>query len=150
MVSRADTFTANKRKSEFFSDFHNNFDKSPIGEQLARVTNERAVSQSIRNLIMTNLGERPFQPNIGSDVLASLFENISEPVLNILEYNIERVIQNYEPRANILQININSPLIDSSSDVVTVDSNEIIINIRYVLINNPDPIDLSIVLKKIR
>ena len=72
-ITRADTFTESKKKIEFFSDFTNSFAKTPFGDQLGKLTNERSVSQSLKNLILTNLGERLFQPFVGSNVNAILF-----------------------------------------------------------------------------
>ena len=73
--TRAESISPKEKQGEFFSDFLNSFAKTPVGNQLGRVTNEKAVNQSLRNLIKTNVGERLYQPLIGSDVNASLFEN---------------------------------------------------------------------------
>jgi len=72
--TRAESFTANKKQTEYFSDFLNSFAKTPVGDKLARVTNEQSVNQSLRNIIKTINGERLFNPDFGSQVLSSLFE----------------------------------------------------------------------------
>lgn len=140
MVTRADSFTPLKKQQEYFSDFLNSFAKTPVGNQLARLTNVQSVNQSIQNLIKTNLGERLFQPSIGGNVHHSLFENINQPMINNLEYYIERTITQNEPRAVLLNVEIN-PL----EDWVTLN-----VTITYTLINNPDPIVLDVILKKVR
>ena len=56
-ITRANTLTAAKKQQEFFSDFFDSFVKTPFGNDLARITNERDVNQSLKNLIQTNLGE---------------------------------------------------------------------------------------------
>ena len=73
MAPRADIVQRTK-PVEYFSDFLNNMDVHPVNKSLGRVINEEAVKQSLKNLILTNSGERLFQPTIGSDVYKSLFE----------------------------------------------------------------------------
>jgi phage baseplate assembly protein W len=138
--TRANSFSKNNVKEDLFSDFLNSFAKSPVGEQLGRVANERAINQSLKNLIKTNLGERLFQPFIGSNVYATLFENNTSEALNNLEFYIENTVRNNEPRVNLLQA-IVSP---------TNSEHEIEINIIYNIINNPEPISLSFILKRVR
>lgn len=151
-ITRADTLTTAKRKTEFFSDFLDSFAMSPIGNQLARITNEKSVSQSIRNLILTNFGERLFQPALGSNVTASLFENNTTISTFSLEKYIEDLIANYEKRARLLKVEIsntyeNGGLIANNKNL---NENYILVNIVYNLINNPDPIVLNIFLKRVR
>ncbi|MDA8752505.1 hypothetical protein N9M52_00725, partial [bacterium] len=76
--------TPRTRSTEFFSDFTREFDSIPGRTDLARLINENAVKESIFNLIMTDRGERLFQPNIGCDIRGSLFENIDPNTMLIL------------------------------------------------------------------
>jgi phage baseplate assembly protein W len=139
-ITRADTFTESKKKIEFFSDFTNSFAKTPFGDQLGKLTNERSVSQSLKNLILTNLGERLFQPFVGSNVNSILFENNTEDTLNNLEFYIQNTIENNEPRVNLIQVLVNSGY----------GENSISITIVYNLINNPEPVSFSFLLKRVR
>lgn len=140
-ISRADTLTETKRQIEFFSDFMNDFDRTPFGNQLAKVTNVDAVNQSLRNLIKTNLGERFFQPIIGSNVYASLFENQDSDYLDVLEVFIKNTVENCEPRVKLISVDVSSDLNNE---------NYVNVTIIYYLINNSDPITLNILLKRIR
>ena len=140
-VTRADTLTGTKKQTEFFSDFVTSFSKTPLGNQLGRVSNEQSVNQSLRNLIKTNLGERLFQPLVGSDILKSLFENNTQENLDMLEFYIDTTVRNNEPRVNLLQTIINTELLGTNS---------LEISLIYNLINNPDPITLTILLKRVR
>ena len=151
-ITRADTLTTSKKKTEFFSDFLNSFAMSPVGNQLARVTNEKAVTQSIRNLVLTNFGERLFQPAIGSNVTASLFELNTNVSMYSLEQNIQDLISIYEKRANIIKVEILTTTDKSDSRITNFNINEhyITVNIVYNLINNPEPISLNIFLKRVR
>lgn len=150
-ATRADTLTGAKRNLEFFSDFLDSFAKTPVGDQLGRVVNEHAVNQSLRNLIKTNLGERLFQPYIGSDVYASLFEPNDVVLANRLQFNIETTIKNNEPRVHLLKVEVNStakPSINLSNKIY--DEHYLQVSITYALINNPTPITLTVFLKRVR
>jgi hypothetical protein len=144
-ISRAETLTTVTKKTEYFSDFSINLDKSPFGNDLAKISNEKSVNQSLRNLVKTNLGERLFQPTVGTDVYASLFELDTEsgggPHTDILIFNIKNMIKYNEPRIN---------LIDVTADVGDGQDNTISITIVYSLINNPDPTTLTMLLKRVR
>jgi len=135
--TRAESISPKEKQGEFFSDFLNSFAKTPIGEQLGRVTNEKAVNQSLRNLIKTNVGERLYQPFIGSNVNASLFDNNIEYQINNLQFFIETTIRNNEPRVNLVNVLIESSLDFNTSETnVPINENEIIITIVYTLINS--------------
>jgi phage baseplate assembly protein W len=140
-VTRADTLTGTKKQKDFFSDFVTSFATTPYGNQLGKVENEQAVNQSLRNLIKTNLGERLFQPLIGSDIYASLFELNTPESMDMIEMYIRNMISNSEKRVNLISV-------DVVSDVS--DENSIKITLIYNLINNPEPINLTLLLKRVR
>lgn len=139
-LTRAETLTGTTKIKENFSDFLTNFDMTPFGNQIGRVTNDKAVSQSLKNLIKTSLGERLFQPTIGSDVYAMLFENNLPEDVSLLELFIKNTIENNEPRANLLGVEVKN----------ISNENSIEISIYYTLINNPEPITLTVLLKRVR
>jgi phage baseplate assembly protein W len=142
LPTRADTLTGTKKQLEFFSDFNNNFTKTPYGNQLARVTNVEAINQSLRNLIKTNLGERPFQPFVGSDIYASLFENNNSDYMDLIEMFVTNTINNNEPRVKLISVTVGQE--------TGFNENEVQINIEYYIINNPDPVNLTVILKRVR
>ena len=150
--TRAESISPKEKQGEFFSDFLNSFAKTPIGEQLGRVTNEKAVNQSLRNLIKTNVGERLYQPFIGSNVNASLFENNTEAQLSKIEFFIETTILNNEPRVNLIDVLVESSLVQNTTQTNRpIDPNEIVVTIVYTLINSVEEIVLTIpLLKRVR
>lgn len=149
-LTRADSFTPLKRKQEFFSDFLNSFAKTPIGEQLGRVTNEQAVNQALRNLVKTNIGERLYQPGIGSNIYASLFELNTPPLINAMEFYIENTIKNNERRVNLVSVKVQSTLQIYNGIKTVRDDNSLTVTLVYNLINNPELITYNIILKRIR
>jgi phage baseplate assembly protein W len=138
--TRADTLIGTNKKFEFFSDFLTSFDKTPVGNQLARVINEKSVNQSLKNIILTNTGERFFNPFLGSNITASIFENIAYENLSTLEFYIQNAIENNEPRVNLLGVQL----------VPISEENSLEITLVYNLINNPEPITFTFLLKRIR
>lgn len=140
-LTRAETLTNTNFKIEYYSDFVTSFAKTPYGDQLAKVKNENSINQALRNLILTNPGDRPFQPFIGSGVMASLFENNTPENLHSLEFYIENSIKNYEPRVN---------LIDVQASSVDDNENEVTVSISYNTINNPEPTIFNFILKRVR
>ena len=150
--TRAESISPKEKQGEFFSDFLNSFAKTPVGNQLGRVTNEKAVNQSLRNLIKTNVGERLYQPLIGSDVNASLFELNTEAQLSKIEFFIETTILNNEPRVNLIDVLVESSLEQNTTQTNRpIDPNEIVVTIVYTLINSIEEIVLTIpLLKRVR
>lgn len=150
-LTRADSFTPLKRKQEFFSDFLDSFAKTPIGDQLGRVINEQAVNQSLRNLVKTNIGERLYQPGIGCNIYASLFELNTPPLINAMEFYIENTIRKNETRINLISVKVQSSIqIYEGIGTVGKDDNSLTVTLVYNLINNPERITYSIILKRIR
>jgi phage baseplate assembly protein W len=122
------------------SDFSNNLTPHPARKDLIALNNERAVTNSIKNLILTNRGERLYQPNIGSDINKLLFEPMSDAVVASLKSFIFATIDAYEPRAKIIDITAEPDFDNNGYDVT----------IRYVLINNSTPAAVNIKLNRVR
>lgn len=150
-VTRADTFTSQKKKFQYYSDFMDNFDQFPLGPELAVVSNEKAVTQSLKNLIFTNYGERVFQPNVGCNILGSLFELAGIPLQNFLVDSITATITTWEPRVILEQVivqDLSNP--QDYQQPANVDKNSIQVTIVYYLINNPTPVTILVMLRRLR
>ena len=90
-----------KRSSRIYKDLNLNFTANPITGDVATVTDVNAVKRSVRNLLLTNHYDRPFHPEIGSNIPYLLFENFGAVTCNQLARHIEEMITNFEPRANV-------------------------------------------------
>ena len=102
--------------------------------------NEQAVIRSIRNLLSTNLYERPFQPEVGSTLNALLFEPITSITATLIENEIVRMIKNYEPRATISQLNVTA----------RPDSNEFDVSLYVYIGNQTTPTAINLILQRTR
>jgi phage baseplate assembly protein W len=140
MSTRADRFTQIAKKQETFSDFLNNFDKTPVTSTLAKIVNEESIKQSLRNLILTNMGERLFQPLVGSNVNRSLFEPADSITADSLIYYIKNCIRQNEPR-----VLLNDVFVFANSD-----GNSFLVTIVFSVINNTAPISLDLILRRVR
>ena len=134
------TTTPLGKKRDLYSDFHKDLTVNPISLDLATKKNEESIKESLKNLILTDRGERLMQPNIGSDVRASLFENASPVTLKILEERVRDVINNYEPRVSIIEVDVNS----------LYDDNRVQITIYFYVKNREDPLSVDVFIERVR
>jgi hypothetical protein len=130
---------ANKQIQNDFSDFNNSMATKGDGD-LAKTVDEFAVAQSIKNLILTDKMERPFQPTLGCDIRKSLFENFTPQTITVAKQRIAETIGQYEPRAEIINI-------EASPDE---DNNALNMTIVFSLINSDVEQTLGLVLERIR
>ena len=130
---------ANKQIQNDFSDFNNSMVTKGDGD-LAKTVDEFAVAQSIKNLILTDKMERPFQPTVGCDIRKSLFENFTPQTITVAKQRIAETIGQYEPRAEIINI-------EASPDE---DNNALNMTIVFSLINSDVEQTLGLVLERIR
>ena len=94
------------RKSRAFKDISLSFSPHPITKDLPVLINERAIVRSVRNLVETIPTERFFQPNLGTDIRDSLFENYSRTTVNIIEDQVRDTVRNYEPRVGNVGVEV--------------------------------------------
>lgn len=128
------------KKREIYSDFGKDLLINPVSSDVSRKINEEAVKESIRNLVLTDRGERLFQPRIGCDVRALLFDNFTHETTDMVRKLIRETIENYEPRCNLITVDVSN----------RIDSNSIKIYIVFSIINSEEPVSLEIVLNRIR
>jgi len=142
-VTRIDKITRTNVASErkpYYSDFYTNFNVHPQNKRLAKYTNEESVKRSIRNLILTEKYDRPFQPEIGSRINSLLFENMSDTITDQIKKTIEETIQTYEPRARIVDVIVQANEPRHSYDVY----------IYFEVINSANPVTLNLTLYRVR
>ena len=102
--------TSKKRVNRIYSDLDLDFTRNPVTSDVVKLTDVEAVKRSVKNLIQTNHYERPFHPEIGSDVRALLFENMTPLTALNLERKVVEVLVNFEPRAKIVDVNANADI----------------------------------------
>ena len=95
-----------QRKSRAFKDISLSFSPHPITKDLPVLINERAIVRSVRNLVETIPTERFFQPNLGTEIRDTLFENFSRQTVNIIEDQVRDTVRAYEPRVGDVGVEV--------------------------------------------
>lgn len=108
-----------ERVSKGFKDISATFQISPINSDLISLKNANAIARSIRNLVFTLPGDKPFQPTVGSRVSELLFENFDKLTATSIRSEIENTINNYEPRVRLNEV-IVEPNFDNYEFNVTI------------------------------
>lgn len=113
-----------ERISIGFKDISLSLKMNPLTRDLSVLKNEQAIARSVQNLVMTIRGEKFFEPNIGTSINGLLFENIDLFTAKRIETEVIEVINNYEPRVELLET------------IVTPDYDEgaMVINIKYRIV----------------
>ena len=107
-----------ERVSQGFKDISMTFQANPLNEDLIALKNENAIARSIRNIVFTIPGEKFFNPNFGSRITESLFENIDDITATIIVDEIRESIQNYEPRVDLNNVEAFPNYDNNSFDLV--------------------------------
>ena len=123
-----------------FKDLDLNFNIHPVRKDISKSIGPMAVVNSIKNLILTNHYERPFQPDIGSNVRRLLFENLDNITASTIKDEIERTIVNYEPRATVKTIHVTADY----------DKNGFKVYLEFFIVNQTAPIIINFLLERIR
>ena len=96
-----------ERVSQGFKDLSMTFQSSPLNDDLIALKNANAIARSLRNIVFTLPGEKFFNPNFGSRITESLFENIDEISATVIVDEIRESIDNYEPRVELIDVKVN-------------------------------------------
>ena len=112
--------------SVVYKDIDTLFAAHPVTGKLNTLINNAAVARAVKNLVLTNKGERPYQPFIGSDIRRQLFELNDGTVEGEVRQAIEDVIREYEPRAQLS------------------------CTIKFRVVNQTDPITVNFFLERVR
>jgi len=116
------------------------FNVHPIKKDINKHTAEMAVINSIKNLVLTNHYERPFQPELGSNVSKLLFENLDFVTAATLEREIQQTIDNFEPRASVYRI----------TAIPDYDNNGFTVDMEFLIRNRTEPVTITFFLDRVR
>ena len=129
-----------QRSSRIYQDLNLDFQTNSATKDIQKITDIEAVKRSVRNLINLNHYEKPFHPEIGSNLRAMLFENMTPQMNALISRQIEELIQNYEPRARLVQART-IPLFDRNAYAVTI---------NFQVVNSPEPVVVEQLLERLR
>ena len=140
MSTRAEKYTQLQKIPELFSDFTTDLSPHPITGDLTRLREEQSIRQSIKNLVLTINGERPFNSRIGSTVNKSLFEFNDDLTSQALVDSITTSVVTNEPRVALMEVQA----------IPRPDNYHIDIRLLYTIINSRIPQSIDLVLRRVR
>ena len=124
-----------------FKDLSVTFKKHPVTDDLIAVKDNAAIMQSISNLLLTRKGERPFQPDLGSDLQKTLFEPLDYASSGLIRSEVLKVLRKYEPRIRI----------DSVRCVPEYMNNGYQVELSYTIVGRDDaPVTVEFFLERTR
>lgn len=100
-----------------YTDIDFGFRPNPNTGDVALKRDEQAVKQSVINILSTNRGERPFDPDFGANIRGQLFENFDPIVKQLLDEDIRTALRNYEPRVRVINVDISARPGNNSIDI---------------------------------
>ena len=107
-----------ERLSKGFKDISLSFQANPLSYDLIATKNETAIARSVRNLVLTQPGERFFNQGLGSKVKGTLFENLDNITASAIKDEIEDTINNYEPRVDLIDVIVEPNYDDGEFNVI--------------------------------
>ena len=132
--------TGTKRNTKVWKDLNLNFTKHPTTNDVIKLEGVNAVKRSVRNLINLNHYEKPFHPEIGSNIRDILFEPMTPLTEVFLAKKIEEVLINHEPRVRLVRVNVNS----------NPDQNRYRVWMEFYVVNHPEPVTVETFLERLR
>ena len=123
-----------------YRDLDLNFIVHPVRKDINKNINEMAVINSIKNIILTNRFEKPFNPDFGSNVRKLLFENLDIITASALEREIETSIQNFEPRVILEGVSVSPDF----------ENNGFKVDMQFSIENTSEPVTISFLLERLR
>ena len=115
--------------SRAFKDINLSFKRHPVTNDVLTIRDEDAIKRSVKNIIFTILGEKPFEPNFGSVINESLFDlNTSLNEIRVAD-EISASLRNYEPRISDIDVTV----------TVAPDTNEMNCTVQYTIVGLPTP-----------
>ena len=125
-------------ESRSFKDLSVGFTRNANTKDVAIVKNDNAIKQSVKNLILTVPGEKPFQPEIGSRISELLFEPLDPFTSDSIKQEVINTISQYEPRVRIINVFVKANFDKNSFDV----------ELRYQIVGLPPVESIEFVLQR--
>lgn len=126
--------------SRQYKDLDLNFVVHPVKKDINKNLNEMAVINSIKNIILTNHYEKPFNPDFGSNVRKMLFENLDIITSSALEREITQCITNFEPRVTLYGVAV----------APDFDNNAFSVQMQFSVENTTEPVTITFLLERLR
>lgn len=126
--------------TRIFKDIDLNFTAHPITGDVAKKVGDAAIIQSLMSLLSTGKYERLMQPDIYSNLRQHLFQPLDSITASAINNEVRSVINKYEPRVSLIEVNV-TPDFDNNGYSCTI---------SFFIVNQPDPVTITLFLERIR
>ena len=135
-LNTASVIVGRKKK---YSDIDLTFARRPDND-VYKKTDAAAVKQSVKNILMTNYAEKPFMPNFGANLNNFLFNLDTEFDDDLLEEAIAQAIDDFEPRAAVLNVDVKT----------RPDYNSVDVTVTFQVVSTSDTLSINLNLTRLR
>ena len=132
--------TVTTKTTRQYKDLDLSFNIHPVRKDINKHVDEQAVINSLKNIILTNHYERPFDPDFGSNIRSMLFENLDSITAISLEREILQSIENFEPRVSVSKV----------SAIPDYENNGYSIQLEFFIVNLTNPVTIQFFLQRVR
>jgi phage baseplate assembly protein W len=130
-------------QTNVYTDINLDFEPHPVTGDVVKLKDANAVKRSVRNLVLMNQYEHPYDTTLGTGVRELLFENHREDVSLAIKNKVQYVIEKFEPRVELISVTV-----DDSAE--NVDKNSLGVTIRFFVGSSQTPDELQIFLERVR
>jgi len=142
--SDAQSVNNSERSNFIYKDLNLFFSRNPVTGDVSTVTDVQNIKRAVRNLVLLNTWDKPFHPEIGTNIRGALFENFTPIMVAVLRERIEESIKRWEPRVTVTNVNFGE--VEQH-----LDNNEIRCTIEFTINNVPERIEeVELMLQRIR
>lgn len=142
LLTRSLVTTRNKLYKDIDLTFENKptDGENPVKTDIYTKVDAAAVKQSIKNLLLTNYGEKPFKPFFGANLRALLFNLADDQLESSIDIAIRAAVKNYEPRASIRTINVK----------VLPNNNSVSVYVEFMIVNTKEVVSVETTISRLR
>ena len=141
--SDAESVNNSKRSTYKYQDLNLFFSRNPVTGDISTVSDVQDIKRAVRNIVLMNRWDKTFHPEIGTNLRAQLFQNITPPIINSIRNSIVRSVEKWESRVTIKDVSFGG-----SGDI---DNNSLQCSIKFIINNAPESLEeIEVILTRVR
>jgi len=129
-----------KKSVKIYKDLNLDFQQNTATKDIQKIEDVESVKRSVRNLVSLNFYEKPFHPEIGSNIRGLLFEQITPQISHYIGKQLELLIRNYEPRCRLVNV----------ENMPDLDKNGYSVSVSFYVVNVSNPVVVETFLERLR
>ena len=129
-----------KKSVKIYKDLNLDFQQNTATKDIQKIEDVESVKRSVRNLVSLNYYEKPFHPEIGSNIRGLLFEQITPQISHYIGKQLELLIRNYEPRCRLVNV----------ENMPDLDKNGYSVSVSFYVVNVSNPVVVETFLERLR